>query len=471
MKKLIKIMFLFLSVNNLVISEEQPEKLKLVEFDMFADIVQKNLPKNRELANNVSIDKDSKYLFGKLGFLKELEFALDSFYKDTKSRLLSRNSWLKNAPYINEKLLDIDYPNYFKPFVQKKIVTGEDTIIFKGDLHGDIHSLISFLQELQNSNFLEKNSFKIKDASKYLVFLGDYTDRGQYGVEVIYTILRLKIENPDQVILIRGNHEDLQLNMRYGFCREFMQKFKNIDASYKDKCMEKICKFYNLLPVALYLGSGVVNKNFILCCHGGLEIGFNAEKLINSRNNVQYQFVGALNRRKEANKLSHFDIFIDSKMFNFKHICKNFNPRKSLDLGFLWNDFVVKESSLSNYSDIRGFSFNKELTKNIINLSNFGKNKVKGIFRAHQHTPSDNNGLMRLMIDNYGVACLWTYKKLNKSFNLFDGIVCTFLLSPDNPQYIPRPSFKSFNFDTWGILKTAQKFEDWTLSLVNNNIF
>ena len=44
------------------------------------------------------------------------------------------------------------------------------------------------------------------DSSFFMIFLGDYGDRGANSIEVYYTILKLKIAFPRQVILLRGNH-------------------------------------------------------------------------------------------------------------------------------------------------------------------------------------------------------------------------------------------------------------------------
>lgn len=64
-----------------------------------------------------------------------------------------------------------------------------------GDLHGDYQSL----QRILASVDLE---------SDLLVFLGDYADRGPDGVEVIRTVTELRKKHPQNVIALKGNHED-----------------------------------------------------------------------------------------------------------------------------------------------------------------------------------------------------------------------------------------------------------------------
>jgi len=69
------------------------------------------------------------------------------------------------------------------------------------DLHGDLESLVDILK---GSGFLRKMN---EDKKALLVLLGDYGDRGPFSAEVYYTVAKLKLLFPHQVVLMRGNHE------------------------------------------------------------------------------------------------------------------------------------------------------------------------------------------------------------------------------------------------------------------------
>jgi len=74
-------------------------------------------------------------------------------------------------------------------------------VIIVGDLHGDLKSLVHILR---HSGFLEK----VQDGlNASMIFLGDYGDRGIYSPEVYYVVLRIKEAFPENVLLMRGNHE------------------------------------------------------------------------------------------------------------------------------------------------------------------------------------------------------------------------------------------------------------------------
>lgn len=78
-----------------------------------------------------------------------------------------------------------------------------------GDLHGNFLDLMYFERVLWHlSPTLSPSS---------LVFLGDFVDRGPFGLEVVSYLFAYKLQNPDKVFLIRGNHEtrDIQRNFTF----------------------------------------------------------------------------------------------------------------------------------------------------------------------------------------------------------------------------------------------------------------
>ncbi len=131
---------------------------------------------------------------------------------------------------------------------------GEALVI--GDLHGDLESLFMILQK---SKFMQKLD-TCKDA--YLIFLGDYGDRGDCSVEVYYIILKLKLTFPEQVVLLRGNHEGPNDLIAYphDLPIQFQARFKqNWKTAYK-----KTRELFD------YLYNAVLVENRYLMVHGGL---------------------------------------------------------------------------------------------------------------------------------------------------------------------------------------------------------
>jgi hypothetical protein len=77
-----------------------------------------------------------------------------------------------------------------------------DNIFVIGDLHGSEEALKKILH---TTDFFNKASL---DREKNLfIFLGDYIDRGEESLWVLYHILKLKNTFPEKVILLKGNHE------------------------------------------------------------------------------------------------------------------------------------------------------------------------------------------------------------------------------------------------------------------------
>jgi len=113
-----------------------------------------------------------------------------------------------------------------------------------GDIHGQFPDLLRWL-ELGNVH-----------QSSYLC-LGDYVDRGKQSLEVIISLLALKVKRPENVFLLRGNHECASITRIYGFYDECKRR-------YNIKLWKQCCDVFNCLPVAACIDEK------IFCCHGGL---------------------------------------------------------------------------------------------------------------------------------------------------------------------------------------------------------
>ena len=83
-----------------------------------------------------------------------------------------------------------------------------------GDLHGCASSLHRVLQLTGPPS-----------PAAAIVFNGDFVDRGESGVEVLAAVALLKACHPEDVVLLRGNHEDELLATAYGFRDELTRKY------------------------------------------------------------------------------------------------------------------------------------------------------------------------------------------------------------------------------------------------------
>lgn len=80
--------------------------------------------------------------------------------------------------------------------------------IIIGDIHGQFYD---FLKILSLCPSLET------EPKEYLLFLGDYVDRGPMGVEVIMLLMALKVKYPKKILMLRGNHETIQMTQTMNF--------------------------------------------------------------------------------------------------------------------------------------------------------------------------------------------------------------------------------------------------------------
>lgn len=171
-------------------------------------------------------------------------------------------------------------------YVQKESPSKNMHYYSWGDLHGDIGNFVMSLLHLNEVHQKKVGSIAINDAWKIidpkvkLVFCGDFVDRGTYGVEVMQTLLKLKQINPDQVILVRGNHEDVTLGEKeYTKARPVESSFHGqLRALYRNpQITTAVASFYGSLPCALFVDT---KGDVVQYCHGGIEPAYLPTKLL-----------------------------------------------------------------------------------------------------------------------------------------------------------------------------------------------
>ncbi|KAI6695683.1 hypothetical protein NL676_023393 [Syzygium grande] len=124
-----------------------------------------------------------------------------------------------------------------------------------GDLHGQFGDLMRLFDEYGFPSTAGDITY-----IDYL-FLGDYVDRGQHSLETITLLLALKIEYPENVHLIRGNHEAADINALFGFRLECIERMGENDGIW---AWTRFNQLFNCLPLA-----ALIEKK-IICMHGGI---------------------------------------------------------------------------------------------------------------------------------------------------------------------------------------------------------
>ncbi|MGQ9509041.1 MAG: metallophosphoesterase [Thermodesulfobacteriota bacterium] len=127
----------------------------------------------------------------------------------------------------------------------------EGKAVFVGDTHGDLDASKRVL------------SLYLKEPYR-LIFLGDYVDRGEESEANIHFLFQKKIEHPEQIFLLSGNHEGFMVKELYpaNFWESLSFEKKRIYG-----------EVFSRLPFS------VSTENGILALHGGLPDLENLEEI------------------------------------------------------------------------------------------------------------------------------------------------------------------------------------------------
>ena len=125
-----------------------------------------------------------------------------------------------------------------------------------GDTHGQFYDLL---------RLFELGGFP-PDAN--YIFLGDYVDRAQQGVETVSLLFAYKVLHPETVFLLRGNHECATLNRIYGFFDECKRR-------YSVRLWRIFSDVFECMPCCALV------DDKIICMHGGISPDLDRLGMIN----------------------------------------------------------------------------------------------------------------------------------------------------------------------------------------------
>ena len=279
------------------------------------------------------------------------------------------------------KLCDLVKPILYN---EKNVLTIDAALNIFGDIHGQFSDMIHFL-ELTG----------LPPHQKFL-FMGDYVDRGNNSIEVCALLFAMKIMYPNNINILRGNHECPEVNSMYGFLNECESRFGNEGKNVFNKINEVLC----ILPLC-----AIVNEK-IFCVHGGIS--------------------PHLKKIEDINKINRFTVI----------------PEGGLLCDLMWSDpsnVTHNSNNQNNPNDSWGVnSRGVSCTYNLKAVETFlNNNNLQLICRAHQlvsdgYKFSHNNKLVTVFsAPNYCGNCGndGAVMKINED------LVCSFIIiKPTNEQ-------------------------------------
>lgn len=143
-------------------------------------------------------------------------------------------------------------------YIKKESISNYKEIVIIGDLHGNFKAFNAIINDLINRDILT-NNLVLNDQYK-IVVLGDFVDRGLHSIEIVTILMALSLINKDNVVILRGNHEDKEQFSYSGFSLEI---FKKLDESYVDR----FNKYFRLLPSAYFIKNQL--GQLFMFNHGG----------------------------------------------------------------------------------------------------------------------------------------------------------------------------------------------------------
>jgi hypothetical protein len=358
-------------INNLVSEKEKTKLTKTEDDSQFLKVVRfpkrsenfklKNYKNINTFKNINNIDEwnnsSEEWDLDTLQNYKSYKYKLYNLHENINSLFikvtnLSKDFFYSTNLWFNGKVPRIDeYNEKTDPvFIQKvKIDNKNAKITILGDFHSSLHSLIDIISRLKEEEYFSDPNEMILKSDRYIFFLGDLVDRGAYGLELLLLAFILKKNNPKNVYIINGNHEDYEMYSKYGLTSEINNQFKNFD-SWLPELM--------YLPSAIYLDFNGINYHL---SHGAFDLEFSGfQKLESSADYNEDQNI----LKKFLNSTKEYALIKDYDPYN----------------NYKWGDFSgnnTKELYIDNYTN--RLQINNKVVEQYCN-----ENNIRSMITGHQ---------------------------------------------------------------------------------------
>ncbi|KAM5196731.1 serine/threonine-protein phosphatase with EF-hands 1 isoform 1-T5 [Hipposideros larvatus] len=233
-----------------------------------------------------------------------------------------------------------------------------------GDLHGKLDDLLLIFY---------KNG--LPSGNDPYIFNGDFVDRGSNSIEILMILLVSFLVYPEDVLLNRGNHEDFLMNVRYGFTKEILRKYK----IHGKKILQVLEEVYMWLPI------GTIIDSKVLVIHGGISesTDFNLLQRI-ERNKMRSVLMPPIpvhegyDTELKKNKVGMPRGVKASESLS-QQLAKH---EREQVIDILWSDPRGKKGCYPNTSRGGGCYFGPDITSKFLN-----KYRLKMLIRSHECKP------------------------------------------------------------------------------------
>ncbi|EFN58373.1 hypothetical protein CHLNCDRAFT_20762 [Chlorella variabilis] len=298
----------------------------------------------------------------------------------------------------------------------------EGQVVVVGDTHGQYHDVCRMLEVVGSPA-----------AGCMYVFNGDFVDRGAWGLETLVLLASWKLALPQQVFLLRGNHESATCTLAYGFKGELVAKYGK---SHWRPVYAACKRLFSSLPLAAKIGQQT------LVVHGGL-----------FRRQPQ-RGVGK-NKRKRAHPLLYGldDVTLGTLEDLARATKGGMDPNglgaSRLASDVLWSDPVGDPGFQPNVARGVGMCFGPDITERFLN-----QNGLRLVLRSHEG-PDAREGRddMQPMSGGYTLDHDTPAGKLMTVFRHAMGL----RNAPDYPQFMPEEAERYNNLAAVAVLMAP----DW----------